>query len=211
MLLLALVMTASAGPPWVSTMHERNDRVEEIREALLRADLAAAKKLAAGLDEASDMELPPESQGFHDALRAASRTLAEAADLTTATQALVGVSSACSGCHASVEGGPDGGAASRLPPQTWSEDDHMKLHAWSVEVMWLGLVAPSDEAWMTGANALAAASVPSVTGNPTYEAQERALHELAATAADATRAQRPALYVQALDGCISCHKGRAQP
>ena len=91
----------------------------------------------------------------------------------------------------------------------------MVRHIWAADRMWEGLVGPSEEAWLAGAEAL------SETGPALAEAFRASLpagvlagflEEVNALANQAItsneRGERPGIYGRILDACHRCHAAK---
>jgi hypothetical protein len=87
----------------------------------------------------------------------------------------------------------------------------MLRHAWAAERMWDGLVAPSEELWVKGAQAFGGeALAPDELGDQASQdvvKLSKKVHELAAKAAEVKdRKEQAVLYAELLGSCYTCHK-----
>ncbi|MBX3269411.1 MAG: hypothetical protein KF729_04075 [Sandaracinaceae bacterium] len=195
-----------------AVMHGHYARASEARDALIRADVPAARghlEWLAAHDEgrALDGALRPRLA----AMQAAAGAHAEATTLTEAGQALATTLVRCGECHAAV----GRRFAMERPPIPEGEDTpaHMRRHAWAAERMFEGLVIDDVEHFRAGAAALREAPLaPAALGrDQAPPAQLAALsahvHELSAEAEQAADAEaRAAIYGRFLATCAACHR-----
>jgi cytochrome c556 len=175
---------------------------EDMRRALIGGNLAALHEAAEGVakDEWTP-NLRPDWRPHVAAVRSAARDAQTAESLEEATQAFAALGQACSSCHL-LTGGP---GSPRFPVPLPGSTEPMLAHEIATEQLWQGVVAPSDAAWMAGADALIAApeldSDVQDVGN--RAAHVRALARRAkATASD----ERSELFGNLLLTCAGCHQ-----
>jgi cytochrome c553 len=146
-----------------------------------------------------------------DAMKAASAQTAGANDLKDAGRDVWLVARTCGDCHAKFgrpgivieqPGAPGSGARAS-----------MQRHQWAAERLWDGLVVPSDDAWNSGALALAEAPLapeeltPGKSPVPRVRELAQTVHNLALKAASAERVDaRADLYGEVLATCAECHQ-----
>ena len=206
-----LAVALGQTPPVANEMHERFQAVTRIREHLIQGELAPAKLLAKDLTDAKPLEGTPKGWvPFMESMSNAAVGLEAATDMEGATMALARVSSACADCHVAHDGGPGLGRMRSIPPQKWSEGENMPLHLWAVDWMWLGLVAPSEEAWERGTGELRAVPLAKMFegGNPAAELLEAQVYALAKEGAlmgEERRGERTAIMGKMLATCAACH------
>ena len=190
--------------------HEKQG--DAMRDAVARGDLDGAKTDAKLLAELR-MDGPRRGlwKQMLDAMKAASAQSAGANDLKDAGRDVGLVATTCGDCHAKfgrpgivVEppGAPGSGARAS-----------MQRHQWAAERLWDGLVVPSDDAWNSGALALAEAPLvpeeltPGKSPVPRVRELAQTVHNLALKAASAERVDaRADLYGQVLATCAECHQ-----
>jgi hypothetical protein len=113
-------------------------------------------------------------------------------------------------CHREYEGGP----VPVLPPAAAEGPDlpaHMVRHAWAVKRMWEGLVVPSDDAWMAGAQALEGTPLhpEEALAENTEEIDylEKRCHGLGSRAQlVAGPSARARIYGELIATCADCHQ-----
>ena len=213
MLLTILTLVAFARPPVAAEMHERFDRITEARDAVIRGDLHAAHRAGQNL---ANLELtrriPRAWRAGIAEVTAQATALSAAPDLVQAAQAVSRTAAACGSCHAAVRGGPSLERGRSLPDPAWEAQANMALHKWAADWMWLGLIAPDDEAWQRGAVALDEqpldlkfASDPPPGHRPQLE---QLVYVLAGRAKDAPPSDRSKILGQFLATCAECHVQR---
>ena len=156
-LLLVGVTLAVADPvrALTSSMHEQFDHLTGARDAIVAGDLAAVNAAGDALSTLDAPEsLPPGWLSFVAAVNVEAVVMRSATDLPTAAHAVAQATVPCGGCHSFAGKGPDLRKARSIPPQTWDPGSNMQLHAWSLNWMWLGLIAHDDAAWERGAREL---------------------------------------------------------
>lgn len=89
--------------------------------------------------------------------------------------------------------------------------DRMDRHALAAELMWEGLIAPSDSAWQAGATELLQAPVAAPSSQPALSkdvaAGLRGVRQLALRASKASSAdEREVVYSELLSACSDCHQ-----
>lgn len=129
----------------------------------------------------------------------AAREYATATTLRGAAASVGKLGLACANCHREL-GGPAPEPSGGTAPQP-----SMQAHAWAVERLWFGLIAPSDSAWVEGAKQLAAS--PIVASDVTsIDAEARKLQAFGQTAAAASGTERGAAFGDVINTCATCHR-----
>ena len=174
------------------------------QSAVIQGDLPGARAAGAALADLSPEQVHARLDPGLPKLVNASREVASAADLQAAATAVGTLGAVCADCHAATGHGP------RADGQTttgWGEEAHMPRHQWAADRMWLGLIAPSAEAWDGGARDLGAHRIPlAQDAGPREVAAEAEIRRLAAAAPDAiTTEARAAAYGELLATCAGCH------
>ncbi len=206
--------SAAAAPPQPSAdtaarMAGHFGKVRELEEAVIRGDLQSAK--AAGLWIADHQEtagLPAGTESYVTATKDAARAVAASSSLGNAGVAAAFAVAACGECHAAAKVTPKMPEVN-APPTSTGGAALMRAHQYAVDLMYRGMVGPSETLWKQGAEAL--------KGSPLRDkdlakvakeivASETRVHELAGRAAQAADAgSRIAVYGELIGGCASCH------
>ena len=182
-----------------------------IRDAVIRADLEGIRAPATWLAEHPQTDLPASAQSnVRDMQRLASE-VASASDLAQAASGVAKLAAACGACHTAVNATPTLVAAiPRGENETLA--GHMKKHYRAADLLYRGLVVPSDHSWNAGADALGGDPVElelqrESTPQPEIEALAKRLHGLAQEARKAESPKsRSDVYGQMLATCSDCHK-----
>jgi hypothetical protein len=193
-------------------MDDHFTKVTEVHDAIIRGDLEAAREPARWIaDHQETAGLPAASQPSVDDMKKAARQVADAADIKTAAQGASAMAIACGTCHAATNTKPKMPAEAAAPPKDETAA-HMLAHQHAIDLLYQGLVGPSDEAWSAGAAALKAAPLtgrqlpkdPKLTRERLES--ETAVHTACDKAAGAKDAQaRGAIYAELIGDCASCH------
>jgi hypothetical protein len=199
----------SAPADTAARMTEHFGKVRELEEAIIRGDLESAKTAAQWIAEHQTAAgAPAGTEGFVTATKNAARAVAATESLGHAGIAAAFAVAACGECHAAakvVPKMPDAGQAPVLPGTA----THMRAHQRAVELMYRGMVVPSEALWKQGAEALKGSPLTDkdLKGVPKeIVSSEARVHELAGRAAQAADAgSRIAIYGELVAGCASCH------
>lgn len=176
-----------------------------VRDAVIRGDLEAARRAASELADHATRSEPAKGE-----LVAPAQRVAAAQDVHEAAASFAALAERCGACHARI-GGPRSRPA-LPPPPSLAVVPRMRRHQWAAARLWEGLVAPSDEAWTSGAQVLSDAPLdleplPDRTAVPEITALSNAVHDLGLDATRATEvAQRVRVYGALLDTCSTCHQ-----
>jgi mono/diheme cytochrome c family protein len=191
-------------------MSDHFARVREVEEAIIRGDVEAAKAPALWIaDHQETAGLPADTALLVTEMKAAAKAVASTDSIGNAAVAASSLVASCGACHMAAKVTP------RLPEliaPTVAADtaSHMKEHQYAVDLMYRGLVGPSDASWKQGATALKTAplggkDLPQQVSKDAVVAEAR-VHELAERAVGATdRGARIAIYGEIIGGCASCH------
>lgn len=193
-------------------MHEHLARVTTMQEAVIRGDMEAAVESARWLaDHEPTPGLPVGQEAVLADMKRQAAVVAEAKDPRHAATATAMVVSYCGTCHAAAKIT----AAIPEPPKPVAEagvSAHMMEHQWATDLLYQGLVMPSEERWQKGLAAM--------QGTPLSEkdlpkdaaltkevvALEKRVHEMAANAKTATDiGTKVAFYGDYIGGCAGCH------
>jgi hypothetical protein len=204
---------AQASPAAVDVAKHMSDhftRVREVEEAIIRGDVEAARPPALWLaDHQETAGLPADVAPYVTEMKATAKAVASADSIGNAAVAASSLVASCGGCHEAAKVTPK---LPELIAPTVAADtaSHMKEHEYAVDLMYRGLVGPSDESWKQGAAALKAAplggkDLPQQVSKDAAVAEAR-VHELADRAIGATdRGAKIAIYGEIIGGCASCH------
>jgi mono/diheme cytochrome c family protein len=184
-------------------------RIGEIQSALILADLERAQRAGRWMAEHPSSEgLAPEWDSYVNQMRLDARAVETSANLEEAALAASRLAQTCGACHMATGPGLRFVSAS-APDQGDTRAAHMLRHLWAVDRMWEGLIAPSDDAWTAGADAL--------TGDPLGRDELPAGYGRAAAIADRVhelgeRAEslpqgtgRAGVYAELVTTCAQCH------
>ncbi len=186
-------------------MYEHFTQVGEVQAGVIKGDLDSIREPARWIANHEEMGgLPEGSERYLSEMRRLARQAEESDRLDQAGAATARLGDTCGSCHTAFHVGPSlamGGAAPagiELPP-------HMLRHRWASDRMWEGIVGPSEQAWLAGAQALADDPVLTLeTGVPGALGQR--VHEIGAQALETTDASdRAQLYGELLSTCAPCH------
>jgi hypothetical protein len=205
---------AKPAPPAVDVKQHMNEhfaQATDVQAAVVRGDVAAAKEHAKWIAEHPEIEgLPAAGLPAVQEMKKAAQAVAAATDVKGAALGSAEMAAACGSCHAAANAKPPLPAAPEKPAATPTAA-HMHGHQHAVDLLYHGLVAPSDEVWAEGARALKAAPMTKAQMPKTKSAKEAAIAEAEthaaadkALAATDTKA-RAAVYGDIVAGCASCH------
>ncbi|MGI9627107.1 MAG: hypothetical protein ACR2QM_09745 [Longimicrobiales bacterium] len=182
-------------------------------DAAISGDLGGLKIATGWLAEHDPpADLPAGSDPFVEALKNQSAAVSQAVDLATGTMALGDLAATCGSCHLAFE--------TELP--TVLDEDiegggvdlsqQMSAHIRGADLLWEGLIAPSEQAWAAGTEVLAQVEIvpETVAAGPAEIGIVRDLlgrvAEVAQAGADAQPHERPIIYGQLLATCGHCHR-----
>jgi hypothetical protein len=183
-----------------------------VHEAVIRGDLAAARRPASWLVTHEGPETLPEGAApYVVEMRDAAGRTAAASSILQAALGTAAMLKICGDCHRAIGVKP---ATQLVPPRLAASGivGHMLAHQHAADQMLQGLVAPSDALWREGAAGLSTPPLDddAVPGDGKLKgearASERRIHVLAV---QARRAEAPAaravFYGQILARCADCH------
>lgn len=184
-------------------------QAERAKDAVIQGNLQGARDAANWFAEHPQHPGVPRGElSPMEDLRAYSRSIARADEVTDAARSTAEIGAACGRCHSATGEGPSF-ATGGMPPTGTSVPSHMMRHDWASERMWEALIAPSDKLWDMGATALTADPMVlggSVDANPQANALAREVHDLGTTAYGMPADRRAALYGRLLVTCVRCHE-----
>lgn len=183
-------------------------QVGQVQTALVFGDLEGAREPARWLAEHPEHpDLPQGVMSPVEDMRAFARSVIRAGSLADASRCAAEMGAACGRCHQASGGGPRL-LQNTMPETGTAPDKHMARHLWAADRLWEGLVAPSDQAWRLGANALAEDPLFVELGD--QGSQEvltlaRQVHALGATARATQPDHRAGVYARLMVACAQCH------
>lgn len=184
-------------------------KVREIQEALVRGDLDSAKAAAQWTAEHQETAgFPAGTDKYVTGIRNAARAVASSRSLGNAGVAAAFAVAACGDCHVAAKVSPkmpEVSAPAALPGTA----AHMRAHQYAVDLMYRGLVGPSEALWQQGAEVL--------KGSPLRDEDltkvskdvvvfEARVHEVGSRASQAPdEGARIAIYGELIGACATCH------
>lgn len=210
--LLVIACGGSTPPPAEDVAKHMADhftKAREIEEAIIRGDIdaatAPAQWLAAHQEPAG---LPLGSETYVTDMKNAARAVASTDSVGTAAVAAASMVATCGTCHTATKVVPQMPDLA-VPAAAVDTASHMRQHQYAVDLLYRGLVAPSEESWMKGAEALSAAPLGETDlakvsrETVAFEARVHELADRALTAPD--RGAKVAIYGEIIGGCAGCH------
>jgi hypothetical protein len=191
-------------------MDEHFSHVREVQDAIVRGDLDGAKAPARWIADHQEATGLPASAAVHvTAMKSGANAVATAPDIRMAAQGAASLVAACGDCHADLKVSghmPSAVVVTAAPPA--GKQAHMAEHQHAVNLLYRGLVGPSDADWKKGAEALKGSPLGAESLPEAKDAlvAEKKVHELADKAVDAKdRGARVAAYGEVIGSCASCH------
>jgi len=187
-------------------MHARFAAARRMEESIARSDLDGAHVEAHLLAELDEPDALPVWRPYIDNIRAAAHQVELATGLGSAARLAAEMGRSCARCHEAIK------AHITFPAEPRpSGVPRMREHQWAAVQMWKGLIGPSDERWLEGAQALT--TVPlnlvamSVTPTSELDVDDVARVRLYARRALAAQSQdaRAEVFGQLLATCAHCH------
>jgi mono/diheme cytochrome c family protein len=194
-------------------MHDNLARVTVMHEAVLRGDIEAAVEPARWIaDNQPTAGLPAGTETVLANMKKQAAVVAESKDFKNAATATAMVVSYCGTCHTAAKYTPvipEPAKALTEPPLA----AHMMEHQWATELLYQGLVIPSEERWKKGLAAMATAplaekDLPKDSKlTKDVVALEKKVHDLAAKATKAADlGTKVAFYGEYIGSCAGCHE-----
>ncbi|MFO7565227.1 MAG: hypothetical protein R6X02_21465 [Enhygromyxa sp.] len=195
-------------------MQDHFSKADEIKAALIAGKLEQAREPARWMAEhQADVDHPDAWKPYVQSMREAAQRIGGAKDLAAATRAFVELAEVCAACHTAL-GGPKIDVGE--PPKPSESDDlaaHMARHQWALDAMWQGLMGPSKDAWIVGAEALAEAPLapgalaPDQSVPKEIEQLAARVHALGNEARDVPDVSGipGRVYAELLTTCETCH------
>jgi cytochrome c553 len=189
-------------------MDDHFTRVRAVQEAVIRGDLEGAKVPAQWIVEHQESKgLPAGTEAQVAVVKEAAGAVTRATDVATAAKGAAELVGACGDCHAAAK------VKAHMPLVMLADTKpgkaaHMAEHQQAIDMLYHGLVAPSDADWTKGAEALKGAplgakEIPEAKDALAAEKNVHKLGEAALKAAD--RPARVAVYGEVIGSCANCH------
>lgn len=208
---------ASQAPPTaevVQHMHDHLTQVQQVQHALIRGDLEAATGAADTFAKHQELTgLPDTVRGTIDGMRKAATEVSTATTLAAASDATGRMVAQCGACHSAMGAKPNLPAPPAAQPQAAKPIVAKMLeHQHAVDMLYQGLVIPSEDMWKRGAETLKTSPLKADAFPADAQLSKEALdaqaqtHEVAEKAISAaTPAARAEVYGDLIGGCASCH------
>jgi hypothetical protein len=186
-------------------MHQRYAGAHRLLDAIARSDLGRARTEAYTIGLLDEPDVLPEWQPYFASVSEAARQIEAAGDVAAAGNLLATLGTRCASCHEATRATP------KLLPFSREQESQMLGHAHAAVAMWDGLMAPSDERWLAGADLLttvpltmvAQAVTPSSPEDIDDVARIRLLANRAVKAG--SRADRAEVFGTIVGRCAHCH------
>lgn len=189
----------------------------KMQDAVLAANLTEAQAQGRWLATHAEGDAPDSWRPFLKTFQSESSVVANAPTIDAAAAAVSHIAAACGDCHAANHVTPQIGS-SPVVGRAPNVKAHMTAQLQALDRLWDGLMIPSDQAWKEGAALLAKVAVSqSALKREGLDKAESAkllgetLRQLSASAAKATKADRPRAYAELLTTCVACHISVRQP
>lgn len=205
------VEAPESGPPLgVATMERHFEEAQEMRMAAFRGEVDTVREVAVQFAARVAESTYPEPWGPEvERLEAVLAAAATVDDVRKSASLLAEVGASCGGCH----------REHRVPVQrAWpiepDPEHRMDTFDYATELLWLGLIVPSNEAWSRGADAYHAAlscegfeSVPVGPEHVSACSSTRATGAAVLSARD--DASRSRAFADVVLHCAGCHANGA--
>jgi hypothetical protein len=200
-----------ASPALKKHMKGHFEAVREIERALVAGDLTKAKERSEWLsDNVAQKDI--EDWGPHlDAVRNAAKALVDSETIEDATKRAAQLGAECANCHVTLTA-ITSFEWQELPRDQGEARSNMQRHQWATDRLWEGLVGPSDDLWLKGAEVL----IDAPLGIKTLTKDQKVASDVDAYAAKVhglgskaqglmDRSARTELYGELLATCSACH------
>lgn len=202
--LMACAGGPGAGSAGLSHMQVHYGQVGEIQTAVIAGNVEGTRNAARWLSTHEGTEFPPTAAAALEAMRNEGRIMLQQRDILPVARTLGRMGVACGSCHTTLSAGVTF-AIDATPAMATDARTQMVRHAWAVDRMWEGLVAPSDASWNAGAGALATMPLNFGANDQANRLAQR-LRDLSAQGLQATAPrERSDTYGDVLETCALCH------
>lgn len=159
-------------------------------------DLGTMRAVVAPLGQVTSEELPKKLHPLLDDMTTAADAWARAPDRPSAARRSAEVAARCAACHQEAQGLTELTDDDVHVPELLPEG----RHAVAPYLLWLGLLLPSDKAWLHGADLL----VPPPS-TPETKAHSEAFASRAARAKTVDAPGRAEVWTELIGSCATCH------
>jgi len=196
-------------------MHAHFVNLSHAQAAIIEGRLHAAQKAARAVwPEARPTELPADWQPYIESVKSGIHLIESTTELETAAMAVSAIGRACGDCHQAFGISTIDPQDQRTDPPPESLGDYMRLHQWAADRLWEGLIGPSEEAWLAGAQALHAAKLDAakipetIMVKPGMKQLLQRVHDVTDAASQPGLAgpEKQHLYGEFLGSCARCHQ-----
>ncbi len=192
-------------------MHERMSAARGIEVAIVHSDLDRAHAEAGALTTLDEPDALETWRPFLERVTSSAHEVEIAPDVVAAARAMAKLGRECARCHEAI-------AAKIAFPEVPRPADDPKLrpqmlaHQWAASRMWEGLIGPSENRWLDGAQALTEARLTIVAEDDSLPNSNKIGDDIARVRLYANRAvalhdqdARTDLYGELLATCAHCH------
>lgn len=196
--------------PLQQAMGEHWELATWVRDAVIAGQIDEVPQAAGLLGAHEPSPAVPNWTPFVDEMRAHARDAEHAEAIAEVADATAQIAVTCGKCH--VETGAIVRIDEPAPVEGGSETvTHMRKHEWAAHAMWDGLVEPSDEKWLAGAELLGEQPLhQSEFFRGWLVTKEIAtlgtkVHDIGVRARTADPDARGAIYGELITTCAECH------
>lgn len=188
-------------------MHARFASVQRIERGVVTSNLDEVRAGASVIATLDEPKALPVWRPYVTAMRDAARDLMRVENPVEAARLTAELGRQCGRCHQAI------GAELTFPEPPRPDagpklQERMQGHQWAVARMWEGVIAPSEQRWTAGAQALERAPLTYVaeSGELGIADNVMAIRQLARRAPTlVSHTERAELYGQLLATCAGCH------
>ncbi len=199
-------IAAAPTPPRLQTqMGEHFAAAFRVLDATTEGRLADANEASAVLAGLDTSAVPEGWRPFLADVKQAAELGSRAATIEEVAHRIAEVGQACGECHSATGGGP---RVATLDMLQWEDAEHGVRHSWAVDLMWLGLVTRSSDAWGRSVDGLLDHLPPAPPGANRANASRavRKLEEAVQRGAAALDSDaRVEAYAEVIATCQGCH------
>jgi cytochrome c553 len=193
----------------VEAMLKHDREAIAARDALIHGDLEGAKDEARKLEKRVPVAgLSPDLDVLQARVDEAARDVVEAKSIAEASAAMGRMVVACGGCHQATDARPEVTEPAPLPKEGDGVRAEMQRHDGAMQLVWNGLVAPSDADLVAGAKRFRDSSLSVQSGELAAAAKQLddTSSDLAEAVAKASlREERADKFGALLTTCATCH------
>jgi hypothetical protein len=193
-------------------MQDHFTAVTQIADAVVDGDLDAARETAVSFLEHRSEGLPPGWPEHVARMRDAAQRVVDADELDAAAAATGTMLASCGSCHVALGARPQFLPTHEPTPRDTAAGE-MERHQWALARLSEGLIGPSDEMWLAGAERLVVSPVCATAaakevGDPVaVRKMAQRFDELAGRTRRTSELEgRGRLYGEMLSTCAACHR-----